>query len=284
MKTRFPLFLGVTVLCLSSSLQAATAGFVALEGSDAVAFHEDAGYTAQLFKYLQGGSALPVLVYTKGGVATDPGGFDGGVATVLTGDLTGVDLSKYSALYVETPGTCCSADITALDGFGAGVNAFIAAGGNVSIENYGGGSYAGVVPGGANPPDSVEGIGAQGATFAHPQPNCTDGERVTADGIAKGFSQPQIDGCWSHQGYETSYWSTFGYQSLMASATDATALASDGEALGFTFNDGTQLGSSFLALGGTLGAPSGVPEPSMTLLLGGALAAVVALKKRFAAR
>jgi len=280
MKTRMKLVLFAVLLCLPVGLYA-DAGFIALEGSDATALHHDASYTPQLFGYLQGSSTLPVLVFNPSGVI-DLSAISGGVATVDKTSLTGLTLSDYSAIYIESPGGCCAADNTALNGFGADVNAFIAAGGNLSIENYIGGGYDGVVPGGAAAPaGSIEGFGVSNGGVGG-GPSCTDGELVTAFGISKGFSQPPVDGCWSHQAYESSYWEPLGYQSIMASATDASTGGS-----GFTFADGTQLGSSFLALGGTLGGTGGpppVPEPSTIVLLGGALAILVAGKRRFASR
>jgi hypothetical protein len=260
------LLVAILALC---SVQAKADGFVALEGSDATALHHDASYTPQLFGYLQGSSTLPVLVI--GGVDLSALGITGGVATVTVGSITGQDLTKYSAIYIESPGGCCTADNTALNGFGAAVNAFVAAGGNVSIENYVGGSYDGVVPGGAAPFGAIEGFGVINGGVGG-GPGCTDGETVTAFGVSKGFSQPPVDGCWSHQAYESSYWSGFGYQSLMASATDATT-----GGFGFTFGDGTQLGSSFLAEGGSLGTV-GAPEPSNLVLLGFGLIALAGMK------
>ena len=273
MKTRMKLVLFAVLLCLPVGLYA-DAGFIALEGSDATALHHDASYTPQLFSYLQGSSTLPVLVFNPAGVI-DLSGISGGVATVNATTLTGLTLSDYSAIYIESPGGCCAANNTVLDGHGADINAFIAAGGNLSIENYIGGGYDGVVPGGTGTPaGAIEGYGALNGGVGG-GPSCTDGETVTAFGISKGFAQPPVDGCWSHQAYETSYWAPLGYQSIMKADP------------AFLFGDDTHDGSSFLALGGTLGGTGGpppVPEPSTIVLLGGALAILVAGKKRFASR
>ena len=235
---------GAFLLGLLASTPAAAAGpgFIALEGSDSTALHQDPQYTPQLFSYLQGSSSLPVLVL--GNVTLT---YTGGVATTYVSSLSGVTLANYSAIYIESPGGCCAADNTVLNGYGAAVNTFISNGGNLSIENYIGGGYDGVVPGGAAAPlGSILGYGTAGGGST-----CTDGELVTAFGLAKGFTQPPVDHCWEHQAYEMSYWGALGYQSLIAS--DPT---------GYTFGDNTNVGSAFLALGGTLGTPSGVPEPS----------------------
>jgi len=246
------------VLLCASAAQAATAGFVALEGSDATALHHDPGYTVNLFNYLQGASALPVLVYNPAGIidlsaiAAAP--------IVNTTTLTGVDLSLYSAVYIESPSGCCTADNTVLNGFGSAVNAFIAAGGNLAIENYIGGAYDGVVPGGAGTGASnVAGLGTSGGG-----PGCTDNETTTAEGLAKGFTQPVPVGCWEHQGYANAYWNPLGYISLIAADPAYFGASSDSVA--------TAGGSGLLALGGSLGTPT-VPEPGTIALMGSGLLA-----------
>lgn len=234
----------LAVSALASSAFAAP-GFIALEGSDATSFHQDSQYGPQLFNYLQGASAKQVLIYNASGTFN----IDASTAhtNAYTTTLVGVTLSDYSALYIQTPGTCCSADNTVLNGFGASVNAFIAAGGNLAIGNWIGGDYDGVVPGGNAPAGTIQGVGfSEGST-------CTDGELITANGLAKGFTQPPVDGCWEHQGYSNSYFSTFGYISLIAS-----------DPLGYVYPDGTNDGSAFLAVGGTLGT---VPEPASWALM-----------------
>jgi hypothetical protein len=230
-------------LLAGATMAHASAGFIALEGSDATTYHEDPVYTPQLFHYLQGSSTKDVLVLGDGYSNPYP---TGGVATTSVSSLSGVDLSLYSAIYVKSPGGCCTADPTALDGYGSAVNAFIAAGGNLSIENYMGGSYDGVVPGGA---------GASVAAGTVAGVGCADGEVTTPIGIAKGFGQPPVDYCWSHQGYELSYFTSLGYLNLIS------ADPSYGP-----YEDGTNLGSSLLAYGGTLGS-SGAPEPTTWALM-----------------
>ena len=250
---------GLATLAFAAGLSAASSaaagpGFISLEGSDATTFHHDASYTPELFSYLQGGSSKSVLVLDVDGSSAP--GPTGSVATTVVNSLTGVTLSDYSALYITTPGTCCTADPTALNGFGSEVSAFVAAGGNLSIENYVGGDYDGVVPGGTGP-GGVRGSAVSGSYF------CSDAETVTAAGIAKGFSQPPVDNCWSHEGYDwANYWKGLGYANLIAS--DPTVFAD---------------GSSFMAIGGSLGAPEPTTWALMILGMGGVGAAMRSRKK-----
>ena len=79
-------------------------------------------------------------------------------------------------------------------------------------------------------------------------PVCFDTEVVTSLGTVRGFTQPEISRCWGHQAYDMSYFGPLGFVNLIDSGSEFATL-------------GSGSWSSFLALGGTLGA-SGVPEPS----------------------
>jgi hypothetical protein len=228
-------------------------GNIALEGSDATAFHQDGNYALQLFTYLQGGSALKVLVL--GGVALplsvsaisemdiNPNPY------ALSGVSKNYNLANYSAVYIESVGGCYTqADLkmAALPGDEAKIGlARIRAGGGLSvgIENYGGGpAWGPILPAAVNllPPFDFEGItdypGAGGGSV------CTDGEIFTAFALANGFTQPPVLGCWEHQAYYYPDFQALGFNSLVES-----------DPLGYpTFGPN---GSAFLVLGGTLGTP-----------------------------
>jgi hypothetical protein len=246
------LAVALSVLGLSlATTPSAQAGFVALEGSDATALHRDTSYTPNLFGFLRGSSSLPVLILGTIDISSITG-VPVVTSTTLPGSLSGV----YSAVYIESPFGCCTADNTVLNGNGALMNTFIGAGGNLAIENYIGGSYDGVVPGGSG----ADGTNTGGIGTGGPGPGCTDGETTTALGLSKGFTQPPVDGCWEHQGYRNGYWNSFGYISLIAADPAFFGASSD--------LDPTAGGSGLLALGGTLG--SSAPEPASFLLMGSA--------------
>ena len=237
---------------------AAAPGFIALEGSDATTFHKDSGYSKQLFNYLQGTSAKRVLVYNKSGTYNID--ISSGHTNDYTTNLGSVTLSNYSALYIQTPFTCCSANATVLNGFGGAVNTFISSGGNLSVGDYLGGDYDGVIADGV-------GAGAVGGSAIRGG-FCSDRETVTPFGTAKGFSQPAVLGCWSHQAYDNKYWGALGWKDLIHS--DPAYFGANG--------------SSFLAKGGTLGSP-GIPEPATwaMLVLGfGGVGALVRNRRRTA--
>jgi hypothetical protein len=238
------------VMALGSTANAA--GFIALEGSDATSFHRDVGYSVQLFKYLKGSSSKSVLVYNPFGTIN----IDGTTSQTNTyvTSLAGVNFSDYSAIYVQPSGGCCALSQTVLNGFGAAINSFIAAGGNIAFGDYVGGSMDGVVIGGAAAPaGTIQGFGTNNGGVGG-GPGCTDRETVTAAGIAKGFTQPDVLGCWSHQGYESAYWEGLGYLNLIASSTE------------YTYRGGSNKGSSFLAIGGTLGSGA-VPESATWMMM-----------------
>jgi hypothetical protein len=210
----------VKCLCAISALLAgillpatAKAGTVILEGSDAIGLHCDQEniptaclYESQTWKALDGSSALPIAAI--GNVTLTSQG--SGITIDNFGSVAGAGgLAQYAALYFTALNGCCSendAVITA-PGAQAAVAAYLAGGGTVMIENYTGDSnwdFAVGTSGNGNA--HIAGfLGSLGG------PVCDDGETVTATGIANGFTQPGIIGCWTHQAYQESFFGPLGF-------------------------------------------------------------------------
>jgi len=241
------------------------ANTIALEGSDATAFHQDAVYTTQLFTYL-GGASLPVLVL--GGVAlnaaVNPALYvlDPSYALPANGLTAATLAANYSAVYIESVGGCCTqADTSITAAQETIIGAAEALGVNLGIENYGGGpAWGPILPAAVDalPSSDFGGITDFGTAGG---PTCTDNEVVNAVGLAKGFIQPPVLGCYEHEGYMTSAFTALGFTSLFNA--DPAYFGANGSAL---------LGT------GTLSA--GTPEPGTLMTMGVGLVGLAALLRR----
>lgn len=252
---------------LGATAPSAHAGTVILEGSDAIGFHcvgGEAGactYRDQAWNAIGGSSPLPIAV-----IGDVPGI---GSGTHPVDDFSSVaaagSLSSYVALYFVAGGGCCTENDSLITAPGAetAVAAYLAAGGTVMIENYTGGSAWDFA------------VGAGGAGNAHVAGvsggapsglGCSDGETVTADGTANGFTQPPAIGCWTHQAYDPAFFGPLGFtQSFFNSPT---GLGVDGW-------------SSLLSNGHTV---SFAPEPMSLTLLGSALVFGAVARRRRSAK
>ena len=225
---------------------AAQSGTIILEGSDATGVHgNQAGgpvYTTQLFTFMQGGSPLPIVVFgAPGSTPSAPAG------TVFTMDLSGLDTSLYSGLYIQSPGGCCDQNLAGASAFATQIGNFVAAGGSVAIMDYQGGDWSFIdAILGPPPVGAVAGFGTGGGG-----PSCTDNETFNNEALIRGFTQPPSLGCWEHQAFDRDYFEPLGFLSLV----DA-----DPSYFGFR-GDGTPRGSALLALGGALGTP-GCTDPA----------------------
>ncbi len=246
--------LGALAMVDVGSVQAQT---LVLEGSDASTFHDlqpgGLAYVTQLFAFLKDGSALPVAVFGNGSLMTTAP-----ADTVFLSDLSGISSGTYSALYIQSPGGCCSQNLSGASTYSAQIGAYYAAGGSVAIQDYTGGDWSFISPILATPPAGT----VKGYSTGFGGPGCTDAEVFTADALAKGFTQPPALGCWEHQAYSKSYFvDTLGFLSLV-----------DADPAYGTSTTGAPAFSAFLALGGSLGTPGGTPggtvaEPATLALM-----------------
>lgn len=229
----------------------ANAGQILLEGSDATTFHHDSVYAQQIINFMRNGSPKSILVMGTGGTL---GGSPSGVAYNSTYSLAGFNLANYSGIYFQSPGGCCGApdastSISAADKLAIG-NAETLYDLSITIENYGGGPGWGAILPAAVDAISASNFGGITSYGTAGGPTCTDKEVVNATGLAKGFLQPPVLGCYEHQGYRTSAFTALGFVSLFDA--DPAYFGRDGSAL--------------LALGGPLGSTGTVPEPDSILL------------------
>jgi hypothetical protein len=247
---------------------AARAGTVILEGSDAIGLHCIEGnasactYTGQVWKALDGSSALPIAVIGNvAGITSQGSGvtIDNFASVAAAGTL-----SKYAALYFVATGGCCTENDSLITAAGAqaAVSAYIMSGGTVMIENYIGGTAWDFAVGAGGLADT--GTNTAGFGTADPTFSCSDGETVTPTGTTNGFTQPGAIGCWDHQAYKQSFYG--GLTSINGSGFTLSFFNADptaGEGPGY---------SGLLSDGTTLSAPPppppGVPEPASALIFG----------------
>ena len=277
--------LSITSLCSASTLLALAclgapatmlAGTVILEGSDAIGFHCPGGnvaactYTAQVWKALDGSSGKPIAVIG------DPVGITSQGSGITIDNFSSVaaagTLSSYAALYFVAGSGCCTENDSLIlaSGATAAVTSYINGGGTVMIENYIGGTawdFAVGAGGSGNSSGNSFGYGTNSPSFS-----CTDGEVVTATGLANGFTQPAPMSCWEHQAYKNSFFG--GLHSINGSGFTLSFFGADptaGEGSGY---------SALLSDGVTLTGGSGVPEPASVLTMGAGLVFLGAFLRR----
>lgn len=238
---------------------------IILEGSDAIGLHStlgDAGaiaYRDQVWSAIGGADprSIAFIGDSLGGVASGTHA----VSTFSSVAAAGA-LSNYVAVYFQAQFGCCTENdnLIAAAADKAAVASYLSSGGTIMIGDYNGGAawdFALGTSGGAA--NHVQGVGGTlGGS------NCSDGEQVTATGIANGFSQPPVINCWTHQAYDQAGF--FGGLGFTSSFFDAGA-------------DYTPGFSSLLSNGRTV--TGSVPEPtSLALLVIGALGAAALRRKQ----
>ena len=239
-------------LTLPMVVQPAQAGTIILEGSDAIGYHSTGGnpgaivYRDEAWKAIGGSDPRPIAVIGTGTYGAIGSGSHAIVQHATIGAFG--SLSDYVALYFVAVDGCCTEDDSNVIGHEAAIGAYLAAGGTVMIENYiGGAAWDFAVGAGGTGNAHVMGVGGglgEGTV-------CDDGETVTADGLANGFLQPPPMGCWTHQGYDQTFFSGLGFTHSFFDSPPGMG----GE--GF---------SSLLSSGFTVTGK--VPEPGSMMLLG----------------
>lgn len=214
------LLLGAGVALMALAAPAQAAGLIILEGSDAQTYHKLDPYSTNFQAGLQKFSSsnlLPVLAVGDAGgpVGSAPAGTIYSTSIPSLADL----LSKYSGLYIMSPGTCCSENDAIIVGHQADILAFSAAGRSIGVENFSGGTAFNFLLGLADSVDvNAHVAGFDGAVGG--LGTCFDGNFLTPAGAAFGLGAvagplPDI-GCFGHQAYEASFFDALGFTDHLA--------------------------------------------------------------------
>ena len=246
---------------------AAAAGTIILEGSDAIGFHSNsvtgaATYRDQVWRAIGAFDSRKIAVIGSGNGAIVSGSHP--VIDFASVAAAGT-LNNYVALYFLAGSGCCAENDSLITAGTAqtDVMAYLAGGGTVMIQDYiGGTAWDWAIGAGGNGNAHVAGaFGSLGGA------GCSDGETVTAVGTANGFTQPPAISCWTHQGYQDSFFAPLGFTNSFFSAPSNIGGA------GF---------SSLLAMGSTVTVTqaTGVPEPTSMAVLAMGIAAFGLARRR----
>jgi hypothetical protein len=268
---RYAVAVAATLVSLAFSMPASAIGLLILEGSDAQTFHGLNPYSTDF----QNGSAAFSTAPTLPVLAVDLSSHIAGTPTVGVTYLSTIPnlatlLANYSALYIQSPGTCCGENDAAIAGHQADVAAFLAAGRSVTIEDYQGGAafdsiigITGAAAGTANSHVAGSGGGVGGLG------SCFDGNIVAPGGSAYGLGPvgsavPSI-GCFGHQAYEASFFDAYGLTTYIVATPP-------GSLTGFhvVISNGGGAGCGLACVV----TPTPTPEPASLVMFGTGLAAL----------
>lgn len=249
-------FLSIVVLAIGASItQQANAGKILLSGADSWELHGNTTFGNQIKTYLGGGKIAFINNYGVSGAATVNGV---GVTGFSSIGAAAASLSGFSTLAFASPGACCNDPASAASlGIGTGaltIEAFLQGGGNLYVEDFGGMAQWNAILGFDSSSAIVTGVnGVSGA----------DNAIATAAGVAGGFTTgPYNEGNFAHQWYNTAFFTSHGYTTLIAGGPGSPAA-----------------GSSILVSTEIVSAAA-VPEPTSIALFAIALAGVAFIKRK----
>lgn len=233
----------------ASQAASAATGSIFIIGSDVIGLHSDSNYINPVMNQLGSADTTKSILFLNN-YGRSSLGYTGVETFVFKpfSFLTTATLSDYSAIYADSPGSCCSdSGGLANPADAAKVATFVNAGGSLGIGDYQGHTFW----------DSALGFaGAPGVTNTM---TCVDPATSTAGGIAFGFAASYSEGCFVHQEYNPAFWTSHGYFALQtAPGGDFVTMAS-----GFVNPDS-----------------SAVPEPASITLLGLGFAGILAMRRR----
>lgn len=233
--------MALAILLGSAPAQAATISTIILSGSDTISFHSVTSEAAAAYKFLSNSGSGAVLVVNDFGAGAGYGG--GGFGAFTSAGAVPADLSPFAGIMFASHGTCCSDPGSFAVGHEAALAAFVAAKGNLYIEDYEAAAvWAGI-------------IGFDGAPGMLVSTGCTGDPGVpTAQGTAFGYVGGSF-GCYTHQIYDPAFFGAHGYVSLVDGCNSVSG-------------DGTTCGSVILG-SGEAAAP--VPGPATLMLLASGL-------------